>query len=129
MKTGIFNARVYQKYTILYQLRRKFLKYGNRFLKANDTMNIAIEFCAKFCTKMFSFMKIRSFVIRRHYGGLAAERWRETAEGEWEVLDDYQFTPAWSHFTLNEYLRCPVWSCVVLCGPVWSCVVFRETAI
>ena len=54
---------------------------------------------------------------------IAAERWRETAEGEWEVLDDYQFTPTWSHFTLNEYLRCPVWSCVVLCGPVWSCVV------
>ena len=120
MKTGIFNARVYHKYTILYQLRRKFLKNENRFLKANDTfrskINIAIEFYAKFCTKMLSFMKIRSFVIRRHYGGLAAERWRETAVGEWEVLNDYQFTPAWSHFTLNEYLRCPVWSCVVLCG-------------
>ena len=24
---------------------------------------------------------------------LAAERWRETAEGEWEVLHNYQFTP------------------------------------
>ncbi len=41
-------------------------------------MNIAIEFYAKFCTKMLSFMKIRSHAIRRHYGGLAAERWRET---------------------------------------------------
>ena len=35
-------------------------------------MNIAIEFYANFCIKMLSFMKIRSFSIRRHYGGLAA---------------------------------------------------------
>ena len=63
---------------------------NNRFWEANDTfwskMNTAIEFYAKFCTKILSFMKIRSPVIRRHYGGLEAERWRETDKGEWEVL-------------------------------------------
>ena len=89
-----FNARVYKyQYTILLQLPHKFLKNDNQFLKANDTfrpkMNIAIEFYAKFCTKMLSFMKNRSLSIRRHHGGLAAWRQRETTEGGWDVPDGY----------------------------------------